>query len=117
MCYQAASIYVFGCVATYAVRLANTVLCLPFKMCCWWCCEFRDKKFPPIARSIGPWHGKTEAEVTREIVWRRSRVVIDELGPRPKPGEPQPRIKLFEAGIEIADIAQGGLGDCWLVQG
>ena len=115
MFYQSANIYCLGCLVEDTVRLANTVCCFACKLCCWWCCEYKDKRFPATSASIGEWKGKSAAEIDKEIEWKRATVVVDELGPQPKAGEKQPRVKLFEAGISITDVAQGGLGDCWLI--
>jgi calpain-15 len=115
MVYNSFWIYCFGCCLEYLIRFANTVGCFVFKLCCWWCCEHVDKAFPANASSIGPWKAKSKEQIEQEIEWKRATEVVDALGPQPVAGKPQPRVKLFEGGVEVTDIAQGGLGDCWLM--
>jgi calpain-15 len=113
--YKSCAIYCFGCMFEYISRLANSVGCFVFRLCCWWCCEYVDKSFPANASSIGPWKEKSLEQIAREIEWKRATEVVDELGPRPVAGQPQPRVKLFEDGVSVSDIAQGAVGDCWLM--
>ena len=119
MLYRSFEIYCFGCLLEYAIRLANVIGCSIFKIFCWWCCEYTDKEFTATAKSIGPWQEKTEAQIEAEIEWQRATEVVDRLGPPPgrdKHGKPlQTRVKLFEGGVDVGDIAQGGVGDCWLM--
>ena len=69
-------------------------------MCC--CCDFRfsDKQFPADASSVGA----CEAIAGKTVKWQRATEIFDKLKP-----------KLFDGAIEPADIAQGQLGDCWLL--
>ena len=80
--------------------------------CCLSYCDkwlFTDTKFPPNKTSIGP------VKVRDEISWKRAKdICITD----PKNGVKIPEkkfSKLFENGIEPMDIAQGKLGDCWLL--
>uniref|UniRef100_A0A7S2DAF3 Calpain catalytic domain-containing protein n=1 Tax=Octactis speculum TaxID=3111310 RepID=A0A7S2DAF3_9STRA len=96
----AVRIYFLPCIGIYMGNL-----------CCWICCKIwfcsdcvhQDKEFPPNEKSLGPY----EADVG-EVVWRRGSEFHDEKN---ESGHPF----LFKDGIEPADIAQGALGDCWLL--
>ncbi|KAG2499705.1 hypothetical protein HYH03_002640 [Edaphochlamys debaryana] len=101
---QAIRIYFLGCLFTYGKRMARGVLC-GLCVCC--SCTYKDKAFPPTARSIGAWEGKSPEQIDAEVKWRR---IGDIVAASSKTGA-----KLFAGKIEPADIAQGGLGDCWLM--
>jgi hypothetical protein len=60
--------------------------------------KFLDKRFPPDERSLGSWRGKPRFDV----IWVRAR---DYCGNQ-----------LFQdGGIHPQDVAQGRVGDCWLI--
>ncbi len=105
MTWNSMKLYCFGCMIEYFIRGADWVLCLVCRLLCWCCCTFKDKKFPADASSIGAWKGKTEQQINREVEWKRAAEVVTG----------KERLKLFEDGIDIRDVAQGGLGDCWLI--
>jgi hypothetical protein len=108
-------IYFLPCLQVYADRFFGT-LCLSLGqtlccMCtckCWrqqekcFLCEFEDPDFPPEAKSLGKWKGKSGDELN-QIKWKRAA----KLGSEPP--------HLFQGGIQAEDIAQGQLGDCWLM--
>lgn len=78
------------------------------------CFRFSDSKFPSNAKSIGPWEGKSGAHIDAEIQWRRaSEYFTEKLSEEERHKGVQ--VKLFEDDIEPKDVAQGGLGDCWLI--
>ena len=72
-----------------------------FKICN--CCQsfvFIDKEFPSNSTSIG------NIQTNKKIIWKRvSEIEI-------KNGKLN---RLFDSGININDICQGQLGDCWLL--
>lgn len=124
LCYHAIRVYILPCIGSYANGCCG--LCwLAIGRCCCCCCkcrkvrkfkccvclEFKDKKFPPDARSIGDWHETGEdpmdwmAYVNTEIDWRQ----MTTLGSEGK------KMKLFSGKVEPADIKQGAIGDCWLM--
>ena len=75
---------------------------------------FTDVDFPPEPKSIG--HVKLNAEIewkrTRDISVQSNGVKIKGKSDKLKEGTMN---KLFEDGIDAADICQGQLGDCWLL--
>eukprot|EP00802_Teleaulax_amphioxeia_P006538 Tamp_06542.p1 GENE.Tamp_06542~~Tamp_06542.p1 ORF type:complete len:298 (+),score=55.52 Tamp_06542:593-1486(+) len=108
-------IYFLPCLQVYADRFFGT-LCLSLGqtlccMCtckCWrqqekcFLCEYEDPDFPPDAKSLGQWKDKSPEQL-KEIQWKRAA----KLGSEPA--------QLFQGGIQPGDIAQGQLGDCWLM--
>ena len=54
------------------------------------------------------------AEVDKEIEWQRA-VAFFESKLTAQQSKEGVRVKLFEDGVEPKDVAQGGLGDCWLI--
>ena len=109
-------IYLLPCIQVYAERFFGS-LCLTLGqtlccMCtckCWrqqekcFLCEFEDGDFPPTSKSLGKWNGKSDSELDA-IQWKRAAAL--------NPGE---KAALFQGGITPSDIAQGQLGDCWLM--
>jgi len=112
-------IYFLPCLGVYANRFFGT-LCLAVgkTLCClctckFWLrqkscllCEFEDPDFPPSGKSIGKWKGKSEQQLN-DIKWARASSLTSN-----KSGE---KVALFHGGITASDIAQGQLGDCWLM--
>lgn len=80
--------------------------------CLTWCDRwlFTDSDFPPNKASIG------NVKMTGEIHWKRARdiTVIDKESEGGN-FDDKKMSKVFEKGIEPSDIAQGALGDCWLL--
>ena len=118
LCYNSSHAYLMPCVRAYLSALCDAVVCAPLRaVCCVWCCTFKDAKFPPNQSSIGACKSDGEAEWVRapallggtvSATRAEGRVRVS-LGPR------APRVKLFEGAIEPRDVAQGGVGNCWLV--
>lgn len=108
-------VYIVPCVSTYVVSILDLLVCGVARIICGpRCWQSRDQSFPPHAASIGPWDGKTAEQIDAEIEWRRAseffaaKLTADER----KKGL---RVKLFEDGVKPGDVAQGKLGDCWLL--
>lgn len=105
LCFHAFSIYCVGCTTECAGRMLDGIFCFLCRVFCWCWFVYTDRTFPAEPKSIGAWQGKPESQIRREIVWKRAAEVV----------KGTQRIKLFEDGIDIKDVAQGGLGDCWLI--
>ena len=114
LCYQSNKIYCCACIFTYIYRLLVSVCCCICRSVCPSCYRYTDKKFPANAKSIGAWKDKSEAEVDKEIEWQRA-VAFFESKLTAEQSKEGVRVKLIEDGVEPKDVAQGGLGDCWLI--
>jgi hypothetical protein len=114
-------IYILACLTAYAIgacgkfwlwvgrKLCCCFNCRCFRRCgCCICLRYDDGEFPANARSVGKWKGMDERSVSAQIEWRRGDEIC-ELSPEDK------HARLFSGEIEPADIAQGQLGDCWLM--
>jgi len=114
LCWQSTRIYLLACLFSYLYRTLSTACCCACRALCYGCYMYTDKKFPPKASSIGALDGKTEAEAAKDIEWvRADKYFESKMSSDDK--EKGVRLKLFEGGVETKDIAQGGLGDCWLM--
>jgi len=116
MVFHALDVYLSPCIGLYVLLALETAIlgCLRVA-CCGRCTEYRDKKFPPAASSIGAWRGsKDPTQINEQIKWRRARELFEErlTDEDKKAGV---RVKLFEDGISPRDLAQGQVGDCWLI--
>ena len=103
--YLLPTIYVF--VARFVGFFVSRALCLACKAC--GCYEFVDKDFPEEKAMRGLATAKlcpVSSSTLEACQWKRA----SEL----KPPEGMKRMQLFN-GIEPQDIAQGHLGDCWLL--
>ena len=103
--YLLPTIYVF--VARFVGFFMSRALCLACKAC--GCYEFVDKDFPEEKAMRGLATAKLcpiSLSTLEACQWKRA----SEL----KPPEGMKRMQLFN-GIEPQDIAQGRLGDCWLL--
>jgi hypothetical protein len=69
--------------------------------------EFKDGKFPASSKSLGDWKGKTAAELDKDVTWIRGSQLVTK-----KDGD---KARLVSGGIKPEDIAQGQLGNCWLM--
>eukprot|EP00966_Prymnesium_polylepis_P125790 2908438-Prymnesium_polylepis.1 len=108
--YNAIDIYARPCCTMYLFQVMDGIFCAPFRMLCCACCfQHKDNAFPPDASSIGEWDGKQGAELDALIEWQRASQYF---GTRVKDGG---KVKLFEEGITPEDVAQGQLGNCWLI--
>lgn len=114
--FNSSNIYLLPCIGIYLRQFVAFVFCgvfrrLPF---CGWCFRHTDKKFKANASSIGKWKDKEGSSVDELVKWERaqsfyqSRLTDDQK----KKGV---RVKLFERGIEPKDVAQGQVGNCWLI--
>ena len=113
--YQAVRIYVCPCAWLYFSSTLDSVLCGLFRLICCACCfRHTDRRFPPNASSLGDWDGKSPAEVDKEIKWERATDIFKSRWSEKEKQEGR-RVKLYEDGIEPKDVAQGDLGDCWLI--
>ena len=92
-------IYTWPCLTIIVSRLARS-LC----SCCLRCCPFRDKTFPPDATSLG----NLKKALDDQPSWLRASQISS--GAAAGRG-----VALIRDGITAADIAQGALGDCWLL--
>ena len=112
--YQSSRIYMLPCVGIYVREFLSWLfcgLCVKFVPCCG---LYKDRKFRANASAIGKWKDKEGAAVDEMVKWERansfynSRLTED----LKKAGV---RVKLFEKGIEPKDVAQGQVGNCWLI--
>ena len=114
--YQSSRIYLLPCVGIYARTLLFNVVCglcraISFLNCCM---RFTDRKFKADHSSLGKWKDQTGPELDKEVKWERaqpfyeSRLTAEEK-------KAKVHVKLFEKGIEPKDVAQGQVGNCWLI--
>eukprot|EP00808_Paulinella_micropora_P002222 g76214.t1 len=101
--YYSIIIYVAPCFIVYFNRAMFKFLCF-ICGCCRSCCMHRDKRFPPTNDSLGKLNGKELAQLDKEVEWKRAHDIFENLSPC-----------LFADLIEPKDVAQGELGDCWLL--
>eukprot|EP00698_Gefionella_okellyi_P002955 TRINITY_DN12797_c0_g1_i1.p1 TRINITY_DN12797_c0_g1~~TRINITY_DN12797_c0_g1_i1.p1 ORF type:complete len:977 (-),score=197.34 TRINITY_DN12797_c0_g1_i1:179-3109(-) len=64
--------------------------------------RFKDAVFPPSERSVNS--GRPDKKMLPPVEWKRCR----EYAENPD---------LFQDGIDVDDMIQGGVGDCWWCQG
>jgi calpain-15 len=105
--YLLPTIYVF--VARFVGFFVSRALCLACKAC--GCYEFVDKDFPEEKAMRGLATSKVKcarvsSSTLEDCQWKRASELKPPVGMK--------RMQLFN-GIEPQDIAQGQLGDCWLL--
>eukprot|EP00457_Paulinella_chromatophora_P006334 gb/GEZN01006352.1/.p1 GENE.gb/GEZN01006352.1/~~gb/GEZN01006352.1/.p1 ORF type:complete len:469 (+),score=76.51 gb/GEZN01006352.1/:48-1454(+) len=101
--YYSVIIYLAPCFIVYFNKAMFKFLCFIFG-CCRDCCMHRDNHFPPDNTSLGKWDGKDLNQLDQEVEWKRAHEIFDQMSPC-----------LFADQIEPKDVAQGELGDCWLL--
>lgn len=105
MIYRSFAIFCLPCINVLSFRCVHSV----WKYCC--CClswPYEDDTFIG-ASALGDFtvEGKgTAAQMEAETDWVRAQDLKSFKGKRPQ---------LFEGEIEPSDLAQGAVGDCWLV--
>ena len=112
--YQSTKIYVLPCIGIYLRSLLFNVLC----GVCWpylrGCCTFTDNKFKHDHSSLGKWQEQEGPVLDDKVKWERANdFYTSRLTPEQK--KKGVRVKLFEKGIEPKDVAQGQVGNCWLI--
>lgn len=115
--FMAFKIYVLGCFGAYVNRFGRNVFC---GLCVKYNHTFKDKDFPHDHRSIAKFQGKTGKEIDTLLTWRRIGEVMTSAtqaapGKAPEGEGEEVTCHLFHGPIEAADIAQGSVGDCWLM--
>mmetsp|Transcript_17849 Transcript_17849/g.34870 ORF Transcript_17849/g.34870 Transcript_17849/m.34870 type:complete len:444 (-) Transcript_17849:85-1416(-) len=95
-------IYCCPCIGSY-MRSCLIKFCCLICGCCKPCFRHKDKRFPADYTSIGKWKEFEGAALENKIEWKSAEELCS--------GPPA----LFSGKIEPADIAQGKLGDCWLL--
>ena len=101
--WQSLRVYIFSCCLVLGRRL-NRALCKPLYTLCEGCCgkwQFTDKAFEGD-QAIG--------QAGKSLDWVRASELLSDAD-RAKGLKP----RLYEGGIEPADLCQGAVGDCWLV--
>jgi calpain-15 len=109
--YHAVRIYFCGCLGIHIRRWFQTICCFPCRACgcCW---LHTDKKFPPEVKSLGTVKGDSArggdegktAKAWDNVVWLRGSEF-----------QKSGAVSLFGSKIDPRDVAQGSLGDCWLL--
>ncbi|KAL3927602.1 MAG: hypothetical protein SGPRY_002747 [Prymnesium sp.] len=115
MLFNAYDIYLRPLLFLYLFQILDGIFCAPFRLiCCACCCRHTDKAFPPSPSSIGEWDGKKGRALNEIIEWERASKYFGErlTDDQKKRGV---RVKLFDKGINPEDVAQGQLGNCWLI--
>jgi hypothetical protein len=115
--YHSVNIFVLPCIGIYIRSFLSWVLCGPCQKlmpCITRCFLYNDRRFPAKAASVGKWKDMEGSAVEEAVKWERaqhfyhSKLSEEEI----KRGV---RVKLFEKGIEPKDVAQGQVGNCWLI--
>ena len=99
-------IYVLPCLQAILLQCC----CAAGSILCGKCWRYSDKSFPPNNESLGNFEAGGKG---KKIIWRRAHEIVENIPPRNRCDRSAPQ--LFEDGIEPEDIAQGQLGDCWLL--
>jgi len=118
--FHSVRIYVGPCCLVYLERLCGMGIRFLCACCCESCWRFTDRDFPPNSGSIGqtsanfqPGEKDTSCccpsvyEKGGDVHWKRPNEIFED-----SKGD---TAKLFEGKIEPTDIAQGKLGNCWLL--
>mmetsp|Transcript_29289 Transcript_29289/g.85881 ORF Transcript_29289/g.85881 Transcript_29289/m.85881 type:complete len:491 (-) Transcript_29289:376-1848(-) len=115
MTWNALLIFARPCFGIYLWSILDLLFCGCVRLVCPTSCwQHKDKKFPPTIESIGEWDGKSAAQLESELEWRRaSEYFTEKLTDDEK--KRRVRVKLFEGGVHPKDVAQGQLGNCWLI--
>lgn len=96
-------IYVLPCIQN---TLANCCCGLLFDSCTFLhCFKYTDNEFPANDTSLGAYEAKKS---DRKVIWMRCGDIISVKSK-------EKLHKLFSNGVLPTDIAQGALGDCWLL--
>ena len=98
-------IYVVPCIAVVLGRL-GCFFCsrLCARCSCW---RYTDADFPPTEASLGAFEARKPGQT---VVWKRGAQLTGSAG-----GAGAKTMRLFDHGVAPSDIAQGALGDCWLL--
>jgi len=105
--------FLLPCLGEY-VGSALSLCCFQLSSTLCKCCgelRFTDKEFPPVGASVG---GDFAADP--EVEWFRVSEIVTSTGKGGTiEGGDAEQAHLFDNGISPGDIAQGQLGDCWLL--
>jgi hypothetical protein len=125
---QSAGLLVLNCLLTPFLLMVHSVRiyfvpCLQsvvFQCCCavgsclcGKCWRYTDKQFPPTDVSLGAFEAKEAKKDGDGVEWKRAHEIIEVMPATSRCDRTAPQ--LFEDGISPRDIAQGALGDCWLL--
>jgi calpain-15 len=103
-------IYLLPCMRSVVVQCC----CIVGSVACGKCWRYQDKAFPADASSLGAYEaGSDRAGKKKKVLWRRAHEIVEAIPPRNRCDRSAPQ--LFEDGIHPQDVAQGQLGDCWLL--
>eukprot|EP00049_Salpingoeca_infusionum_P002940 m.61457 g.61457 ORF g.61457 m.61457 type:complete len:526 (+) comp11866_c2_seq1:66-1643(+) len=130
-------IYLCGCIGVLFRRFFRTVFCSCAKVCCpsWY--RYTDKTFSPDKSSIYNHLDEVDKDFDKAgadlVEWVRADEIVKDRAREQRAKRPRSHTStassgsaaqdedepthayLFEDGIRPDDIAQGGVGDCWLL--
>jgi len=111
LCFWSVWIYLCGCLSVLCRRCCLHYCCCLCRWCkcCW---MYTDKKFPPEAQSLGEVGGDnartdSSGQHSMEATWIRAGDFAQ--------SDQGNTMQLFGSKIDVRDICQGALGDCWLL--